>query len=122
MAIKKKKKAKKPVKKIIKKKKVLAKSSKRPAPKKKAAVKKSKDSVAGIITHYFPKVKAAVTKLKLPLAAGDLIRVKGHTTDFKQTVSSMQIDRTPIISAKKGQEIGLLVNFRVRRKDIIYKI
>ena len=64
---------------------------------------------------------AAVIKLKAPLAIGDTIKIKGHTTDFTQGITSMQIDRTPINQAKKGQEIGLLVNSRVRQHDLVYK-
>ena len=73
------------------------------------------------MTHYFPKVRAAVIKLKAPLSIGDTIKIKGHTTDFKQAISSLQIDRVPINSAKKGQEIGLLVDSRVRQHDAVYK-
>ncbi|MBU4036868.1 MAG: translation elongation factor-like protein, partial [Proteobacteria bacterium] len=60
-------------------------------------------------------------KLKKPLTTGDLVKIKGHTTDFKQAVTSMQIDRVPIDQAKKGQEIGVLVDSRVRQHDIVYK-
>ncbi|MBL7151958.1 MAG: translation elongation factor-like protein [Candidatus Omnitrophica bacterium] len=74
-----------------------------------------------MVTHYFPHVNAAVIKLKTPLSVGDKIRIKGHTTDFIQGISSMQVDRVPINTAKKGQEIGLLVDSRVRQHDIAYK-
>jgi len=83
--------------------------------------KKRKENILGKITHYFPKVRAAVIKLEAPLVVGDVIKVKGHTTDFKQKVTSLQIDRVPIDQAKKGQEIGLLVDSRVRQHDIVYK-
>jgi hypothetical protein len=90
--------------------------------KKPMRVKKAKENILGIITHYFPKVRAAVVKLKGPLAIGDTLKIKGHTTDFKQNVASIQIDRAPITSAKKGQEIGLLVDSRARRNDVVYKV
>jgi putative protease len=85
-----------------------------------AKPKKIKGAI-GVVTHYFPKVRAAVVKLKAPLSIGDTVKIKGHTTDFTQQVTSMQIDRVPIQSAKKGQEIGLLVESRVRRKDVVLK-
>ncbi|MDD5730226.1 MAG: hypothetical protein PHN57_03755 [Candidatus Omnitrophica bacterium] len=110
----KKKAVKKPVKKLVKK--PVKKPVKKSLPK-----KKSKAVVIGEITHYFPHVRAAVIKVKSPLAVGESIKIKGHTTDFIQKVSSMQIDRTPITKAKKGDEIGLLVDSRVRRKDMVYK-
>ncbi|MFH1281736.1 MAG: translation elongation factor-like protein, partial [Candidatus Omnitrophota bacterium] len=72
--------------------------------------------------HYFPHVQAAVIKLKSPLTKGDTIKIKGHTTDVTQVVSSMQIDRVDIQTAKKGDEIGLLVNSRTRQEDKVYKI
>ena len=64
---------------------------------------------------------AAVIKLKASLTTGDLVKIKGHTTDFKQAVTSMQVDHVPVDQAKKGQEIGLLVDSRVRQHDIVYK-
>lgn len=86
---------------------------------KKAAVIKA--AVIGKVTHYFPHVNAAVLKLKLPLKIGDTIQIKGHTTDIKETVTSMQINRAPITAAKKGDEIGLFVASRVRAGDTVYK-
>jgi sRNA-binding protein len=92
-----------------------------PVQKKPAVRKKPKENIIGKVTHYFPKVRAAVIKLKAPLATGDTIKIKGHTTDFKQCVVSLQIDRVPINLAQKGQEIGLLVDSRVRQNDIVTK-
>ena len=117
----KKKVVKKVVKKVIKKKlakKVVSKKKKAVAPK----ARKIKENVIGTITHYFPHVRAAVIKLKAPLSVGETIKIKGHTTDFTQGITSMQIDRVPVESAKVGQEIGLLVNSRVRQHDSVYKV
>lgn len=86
-----------------------------------AASHKIKENIIGLVTHYFPRVHAAVIKLKVPLSLGETVRIKGHTTDFTQTITSMQIDHVPINSAKKGNEIGLLVNSRVRGNDRVYK-
>ena len=94
---------------------------KRVAKAKKPTAAGRKEGVIGIVTHYFPKVRAAAIKLKRPLNLWDNIRIKGHTTDFTQAVNSLQIDCQPITSAKKGQEIGLLVSSRVRRNDLVYK-
>lgn len=107
------KKKKKAPKKRLTKKKVTKKKTKR--------IIKRKEAIIGTVTHYFPKVRAAVVKLKAPLAIGNTVKIKGHTTDFTQNVTSMQINHVPITRAKKGQEIGLLVDSRVRQKDIVYK-
>ncbi len=118
--------AKKPVKKTVKKavrkKPVLKKrtvAKRRPAAKK--AVKKE-GNLIGLITHYFPHVQAAVIKLKAPLAMGETVKIKGHTTDLTQIITSMQIDRVDISNAKKGDEIGLQVASRVRQHDKVYKV
>ena len=100
----------------------VRKTIKKSATKRTAKPKTPKNLIIGSITHYFPHVNAAVVKLKAPLKIGDTIKIKGHTSDFNETVSSMQMDRAPIQNAKKGQEIGLLVGSRVRRGDTIYKI
>jgi len=77
----------------------------------------------GKVTHYFPHVKAAaVMVLKDSLKVGGDIYIKGHTTDFKEKVKSMQLDHVPIQEGKKGQEIGLLVKSRVRIGDSVYKV
>lgn len=130
-------KVKKATRKLIKKtvKKTEKKATKKPSIKKrvsknnptlkKPAIKKAakvKGKLIGLITHYFPHVQAAVIKLKGPLAKGDTVKIKGHTTDITQVVSSMQIDRVDIQTAKKGDEIGLQVNSRVRQQDKVYKI
>ena len=82
-----------------------------------------KGQLIGKITHYFPHVNAAVLVVKKGnLKIGDSVLVKGHTTQFKQRIESMQIDRVPIVEAKKGDEIGLLVGERVREHDVVYKI
>ena len=124
MAVKKKKKRipkKKTLKKRITKKRALQKVLRKKRVAKTPRIKKPKEKIIGEVTHYFPKVMAAVIKLKAPLTTGDLVKIKGHTTDFKQTVTSMQIDHVPVAQAKKGQEIGLLVDSRVRQHDIVYK-
>lgn len=144
MALKKKKKVKKAAKKITKKTVKKAKKKllkKRPATKKlsthkkiakslrkaqgKSPVKKAakkEGNLIGTVTHYFPHVQAAVIKLKGPLATGDTVKIKGHTTDLTQAVTSMQIDRVVISNAKKGDEIGLQVSSRVRQGDKTYKL
>ena len=97
----------------------------------KAKVKKPLSSKApelklekiGEVTHYFPHVKAAaVLILKDSLKVGNKIYIKGHTTNFKEKVNSIQLDHVPIEEGKKAQEIGLLVKSRVRIGDSVYKV
>jgi len=77
----------------------------------------------GVVTHYFSNVEAAVIKMTGgSLSQGDTIFIKGHTTDFKEKINSMQLDRVPIANAVAGQEIGLKVKKKVREHDVVYKL
>jgi len=75
----------------------------------------------GEVSNYFEHVSAAAIKLKAPLKVGDTIRIKGGEKDFEQKVESMQIDHKPVTSAKKGNEIGILVKNHVRKGYKIFK-
>ncbi|MCS7384459.1 MAG: translation elongation factor-like protein [archaeon GB-1867-097] len=76
----------------------------------------------GKVTHYFSKIGVAVVKLKAPLSVGDRILIRGSTTNFEQTVTSMQIEHKNIDRAEAGQEVGLKVADRVRVNDTVYRI
>ncbi len=82
----------------------------------------SKLEELGTITHYFPKVKAAVLKLaKNSVSVGDEVYIKGHTSNFRQKIKSIQINHVPVEEGKKGQEVGIKVSTRVRIGDSVYK-
>jgi putative protease len=76
----------------------------------------------GEVTHYWGQIAVAGIKLTAALSQGDTVRIKGATTDFEQTVGSMQIEHQNMETAKKGQEIGLKVEEKVRRGDTVYKV
>ena len=75
----------------------------------------------GQVSHFFSKINVAVITLKLPLAVGDRIVIKGPDTDFEQTVDFIQIDRKSIPRAEGGQSIGLKLQMPVKEKDAVYK-
>lgn len=74
----------------------------------------------GKITHYYPKIGVAIVELKAPLKIGDKILIKGSTTNFEQTVESMQIEHEDVQVAEAGKSIGLKVIQKVREDDIVY--
>ena len=81
-----------------------------------------KEMQVGKVTHYFSKIGVAVIEITGgSIKVGDEIHVKGHTSDFKQKVSSMQIEQDKIEMAEPGQSIGLKVNEPVRANDAVYK-
>ena len=76
----------------------------------------------GKITHYFSKIGVAVIELSQGLKVGDKIHIKGATTDFTQTVDSMQIQHEKIEEAKPGDDIGMKVAEQVREHDKVFKV
>ncbi len=77
----------------------------------------------GRVVAYFSIPQAAVVEVKRDgLKSGDSIWFRGHTTDFKQAIVSMQLDGKPVQSAKKKQQIGIQVDSKVRRNDKVFKI
>ena len=77
----------------------------------------------GNVVKFFAKPSVAAIELtEGDLAVGDKIKIKGHTTDFEDTITSLQIDNKSIDKAISGQMIGIKVKERVREHDIVYKI
>jgi len=80
------------------------------------------EKLIGKITHYFGKISVAIVELSSVLKVGDRIHVKGHSTDFEQDVSSIQIEHENVEKAKKGDAIGIKVDEKVREGDEVYLI
>ena len=77
----------------------------------------------GKVTHYFGKAQVAgILITEGTLRIGDQIHILGHTSDFTQSVDSMQIDRKPVDEAGVGDEIGIKVVEHAREHDVVYKI
>jgi putative protease len=77
----------------------------------------------GIVEHFFTNVSVAAVKIiEGDLKIGDTIHFVGAHTDFKQKINSMQIDRNPVNTVKKGDAVGIKVQEKVREHDIVYKI
>jgi putative protease len=81
------------------------------------------EQIIGVVTHYFGKIGVAALKITNgELRVGDTIHVKGHTSDFTQTVDSMQVEHGSVEVARKGDEIGLKTAEYVREHDAVYKV
>jgi len=76
----------------------------------------------GVVEDYFAKISVIAVKLEGELKEGDKIHIKGHTTDFIQTVESMQIEHQQVDVAKKCDSVGIKVEQRCRKGDVVYKI
>jgi translation elongation factor EF-1alpha len=76
----------------------------------------------GYVTHYFNKINVAVLSIKDELKVGDTIHILGHTTDFTQKVTSIQIEHENVDSVKPGDDFAMKVIEPVREHDVVYKV
>ena len=77
----------------------------------------------GVVTHYYSHLSVAVVKLESArLRVGDTIHIRGHTTDFKQRVDSLEVNHAPVQEVGPGDDFGLRVREHAREHDIVYKI
>ena len=108
-------------KKVVRKKKKVGKvkARKKKIIRKKAVKAKRKEKVLGMVDHFFGKISVAAIRIKSPIKVGDVIHIKGHTTDFTQRVDSMQIEHQNVLKAKKGDDIGISVKDKVREHDVV---
>ena len=81
------------------------------------------EEAIGVITHYYSHLSVAVVQVnKDELRTGDQIHVKGHTTDFTQTVGSMEYEHQHVDRAAAGQSVGLKIADHARQHDIVYVV
>ena len=80
------------------------------------------ETLIGRVNHWFGRIGVIGVELTDKLAVGDRIHVLGHTTDFDQTVTSMQIMHQDVAEAGAGDDVGIKVTFRARIGDRVYKV
>jgi len=76
----------------------------------------------GQITHYFDHISVAAFTLTEPLRVGDTVHILGHSTDFKQEVTSLQIEHQPVNEAKPGEDVAMKVIQKVHPHDKVFRI
>ena len=75
----------------------------------------------GIVSNYFDNISVAAFEIiNGELKIGDYIQLKGNATDFTIKVESIQSDHNTIDLAKKGDDIGIKVDQKVKRGDKVY--
>lgn len=81
------------------------------------------EEALGTVTHYYSHLGVVVVQLnKGTLKTGDMIHVKGHSTDFIQKVESMEFEHQHVDQAGAGQSVGLKVVDHAREHDIVYLV
>ena len=77
----------------------------------------------GRVEKFFAKPSvAAIEVMAGVLRIGDKLHFKGHTTDFEETITSMQVENQPVEEAKPGDLIGVKVKGRVRENDTVFRV
>ncbi len=77
----------------------------------------------GVIMHFFSKVSVGIVNLTDgDLKVGDKVHIKGRTTDFEESVDSIQIEHQSVPEAPKGSQAGIKVKDHVREHDEVYKL
>lgn len=76
----------------------------------------------GHVSNFFARPVVAGIDLTESIKLGDVIHIKGSTTDLQLTVNSMQINNVNVQEAKARDSVGIKVPDRVRRGDRVYKI
>jgi len=77
----------------------------------------------GRVEKFFAKPSVAAIEVTAGvLRIGDKIHFKGHTTDFEETIRSMQVENQPVEEAKPGDLIGVKVKARVRENDTVFRV
>jgi translation elongation factor EF-Tu-like GTPase len=76
----------------------------------------------GSISHYFGRISVGIIDLTDTLRVGDTIHVKGATTDFTQTIESMQLEHEQVDEGTAGQSVGVKVDEHVREGDKVFVV
>jgi len=80
------------------------------------------EQLIGKVTHFFGNIGVAAVQLTGPLAAGDQIHVKGHTTDFSQTVDSLEVEHQNVSKAGPGADVAFKVTDKARTGDQVFRV
>lgn len=80
------------------------------------------EQLAGTVVHFFKGPSVAIVRLTGELAVGDRIRIHGHTTDFTEQITSMELDHQKVERANAGDEVAIQVTARAREHDQVLKV
>ena len=75
----------------------------------------------GSVMTCYSNIGVAAIDLTGNVKVGDTIIIRGHTTNVEQLLDSMEIDHQSVQEANSGDQIGVKVAGKVRKKDGVYK-
>jgi len=71
----------------------------------------------GTVEHFYGGISVASLDISDELHLGDRIHIHGRTTDFFETIDSMEINHRPVTEAHPGDLVAIKVPGRVRMHD-----
>lgn len=82
----------------------------------------TEEQVATVVKFFTKPSVAALEITSGTIRVGDVLRFKGHTTNFKEKIASMEIDNQAVDEAKEGDLVGIKVKERVRENDRVFRV
>jgi len=77
----------------------------------------------GEVVKFFAKPSVAAVKVTdNELKTGDTVKFVGHTTDFTDTIASMEVNNQKVEKAVPGDFVGVKVSDRVREGDEVFVV
>lgn len=78
----------------------------------------------GVVTHYYSHLSVATLRLEpgTALRVGDVIHIRGQTTDFTQRVESLEVDHKPVLEVGPNDDFGLKIVEHAREHDVVFKV
>lgn len=77
----------------------------------------------GYVDHWFGHLNVAGVKVTDDsIKEGDTLHFKGHTTDFTETIVSIELEHEHMDRANSGDDVGVKVTNRCRVHDKVYKV
>jgi putative protease len=81
------------------------------------------EQLVGTVTHFFKGPSVAVVKVvEGHVALGDKVRFLGHTSDFTEPITSMEVNHQKVERANVGDEVAIQVVARVRPHDKVFRV
>jgi translation initiation factor IF-2 len=81
------------------------------------------EQLIGTVVHYFKGPSVAVVRVtEGELVVGDRVRFHGHTTEFTEQVTSMEVNHQKVQRAQTGDEVAIQIVDRARPHDQVFKV
>ncbi len=84
----------------------------------------SSEQRIGVVTHYYSHLSVVAMQLEpgTTLRVGDVIHIRGHTTDFTQKVESLEVNHASVTEVGPTDDFGLKVVNHAREHDTVFRV